>query len=157
MPELTWNDTSLAFLSSLYQAMPLFLVFDLALAAILGRQFLIWKSKQTQNTIWKARISGKWHVISLDNPSGSREITVYIFGYGVGGHYWAAILDLNIKMVSEHSKYISIRSGMPNLVVKVASFDFFGTFGSREITFTVSNMASAAILAAILILKVKTD
>ena len=45
-------------------------------------------------------------------------MTVHEFKYGVGGHYWAAILDLNVKMVSEHSKNFSIRSGMPNLVGK---------------------------------------
>ena len=31
---------------------------------------------------------------------------VHVFEYGDGCHYWAAILDLNVKMVSEHSKII---------------------------------------------------
>ena len=35
-----------------------------------------------------------------------------------------AILDLNLKMVSEHGKNLSIGSGIPNLVGKVASFAF---------------------------------
>ena len=39
MPELTENDTSFAFLSSLYQEKSLFLDFNLALAAILGHYF----------------------------------------------------------------------------------------------------------------------
>ena len=39
MPELTGNDTSFAFLSSLYQEKSLFHVFDMASAAILGRHF----------------------------------------------------------------------------------------------------------------------
>ena len=45
------------------------------------------------------------------------------------------ILDLNVRMVSERCKILSIRSGCPNLVGKVASFAFIGTFGSRDITF----------------------
>ena len=36
----------------------------------------------------------------------------------------AAILDLNIKMVSEYNKNLSIRSRMPNLVGKVSLFAF---------------------------------
>ena len=36
MPELTGNDTSFAFLSSLYQEKSLFLVFNMASAAILA-------------------------------------------------------------------------------------------------------------------------
>ena len=39
MPELTGNDTSFAFLSSLYQEKSLFLVFNMASAGILGRHF----------------------------------------------------------------------------------------------------------------------
>ena len=35
-----------------------------------------------------------------------------------------AILDLNVKMVSKRFKNPPIRSGMPNLVGKVASFAF---------------------------------
>ena len=49
-------------------------------------------------------------------------MTFYVFKYGVGGHFWAAILDLNVKIVSECSKNLSIRSGLPKLVGKVASF-----------------------------------
>ena len=62
-------------------------------------------------------------------------MTVYVFKYGVGSHFWAAILDLNVKMVSERSKNVFIRPGLPHLVGKVDSFAFFGTFGSRDITF----------------------
>ena len=33
-----------------------------------------------------------------------QEISLFMFfQYGVGSHVWAAILDLNVKMVSEHS------------------------------------------------------
>ena len=39
MPELTGNTTSVAFLSSLYQEKSLFLVFNMASEAILGRHF----------------------------------------------------------------------------------------------------------------------
>ena len=85
--------------------------------------------------ICKAKVSEIWHFIGLNNPSGSREMTVHVLEYGVWGHYWAAILDLNVKMVSEHSKNLSIGSGIPNLVGKVASFAFFITFGSRDVTF----------------------
>ena len=41
-------------------------------------------------------------------------MTVYVFKYDVGSHFWAAILDLNVKMVSERSKNLSIRYGLPN-------------------------------------------
>ena len=62
-------------------------------------------------------------------------MTVYVFKYGVGSHFWAAILDLNVKMVSERSKNHSIRYNLLNLVGKVDSFAFFRTFASRDITF----------------------
>ena len=62
-------------------------------------------------------------------------MTVYVFIYGVGSHFLAAILDLNVKMVSERSKNLSIRYGLPNLVGKSCFICFFGTFGSRDFTF----------------------
>ena len=64
-------------------------------------------------------------------------MAVFVFKNGVRGHFWASILDLNVKKVSERSKNLAIRSGLPNLVEKVASllfFFFFGKFGSRDIT-----------------------
>ena len=51
-------------------------------------------------------------------------MTFYVVKYGVGGHFWAAILDLNVKIVSECNKNLSIRSGLPNLVGRVDSFAF---------------------------------
>ena len=73
-------------------------------------------------------------------------MTVHAFEYGVGGHYWAAILDLNVKMVSEHGKNLSIGSGIPNLVGKVASFAFLSHLVQEISLLMVFNMASAAIL-----------
>ena len=64
---------------------------------------------------------------------------------------WEAILDLEVKMVSEHNENLSIRSGMRSNLVKILLHLLFGTFGSRDITFFWFNMA----LAAILDLKVK--
>ena len=61
-------------------------------------------------------------------------MTFYVFKYGVGGHFLAAILDLNVKIVSECSKNLSIRYGLPNLVRKVASFAFLAHL-VQEITF----------------------
>ena len=75
-----------------------------------------------------------------------KEITLYVFQYGVGGHYWAAILDFKVKMVSEHSKSLSIRPVMSNLVGKVASFAFVVHLVQEIPLFLVFNMASAAIL-----------
>ena len=72
-------------------------------------------------------------------------MTVHVFEYGVGGHYWAAILDLNVKMVSEHSKNLSIGSGIPNLVGKVALFAFLSHLVQEMSLLMVINMASAAI------------
>ena len=130
MPELTGNYTSFAFLSSLYQEMSLFLVFNVASAAILGCH-LEFESQDRPKMQWisiyqicKARIRGKWCFTGLKNPSGWRKITAYVFKYGVGDHYWATILDLNVKRVSEYNKSLSIRSGMPNLVGKVTLFAF---------------------------------
>ena len=127
MPELTGNYTSFAFLSSLYQEMSLFLVFNMASNGC----HLEFESQDKPKIQWisiyqicKVRISGKWRFTGSNNPSGSRKITAYVFKYGVGDHYWAAILDLNIKMVSEYNKNLSIRSRMPNLVGKVSLFAF---------------------------------
>ena len=111
----------------------------MALTAIFGRHFEF--ENQDRPKIWwipfyyicKARISGKWHFIGLSNTSDSREISVKC---GVGGHFWATILDLNVKLVSDRSKNLSIRSGMPNLVGKLLHLGFFGTFGSRDINFS---------------------
>ena len=52
-----------------------------------------------------------------------------------------AILELNVKMDSGRNKNLAIRSGLPNVVGKVAFICFFGTFGSRDITFNGFNMA----------------
>ena len=79
------------------------------------------------------------------------KITVYVFKYGVGGHYWAAIFDFKVKMVSEHGKNLSIRSVMSNLAGKYALFAFVGSLFQEISSFLVFNMA----LAAILDLKVK--
>ena len=73
-------------------------------------------------------------------------MTLHVFEYGVGGHYWAAILDLNVKMVSEHGKNLSIGSGIPNLVEKVASFAFLSHLVQEISLLMVFNMASVAIL-----------
>ena len=41
----------------------------------------------------------------LYGPSDSRDITFYVFQqYGAGGHFWAPILDLKVKMVLEDGK-----------------------------------------------------
>ena len=110
----------ICFLFSLYQEMSLFLVFNVASTAILGC-LLEFESQDRPKIQWiwlyqicKARISGKWHFTGLNNPYGSRKITAYVFKYGVGDHYWVAILDLNVKMVSEYNINLSVRSGMPN-------------------------------------------
>ena len=106
------------FLSSLYQETPPFLVSSMALASILGHHFdLKVKTDPKYNEYHSIRsakpeLVEKNHFIGLSNTSGSREITVYVFKYGVGAHFWAAILDLNVKMVSERSKNLSNRLGM---------------------------------------------
>ena len=74
------------------------------------------------------------HDINLSNTSSSREITVYVFKYGDGADFWAAILDLNVKMVSERSKNLFNGPWMPNLVGKIASFAFFLTHLVQEIS-----------------------
>ena len=155
MPELAGNDTLFAFLSSLHQERSLFLVFNMASAAILGHNCCIWKSRagpkyNEYHSIRSAKpkLVKNDTFIGLTNPSGSREMTVHVFEYGVGGHYWVAILDLNVKMVLEHGKNLSIGSGIPNLVGKVASFAFLSHL-VQEISLLglmVFNMASAAIL-----------
>ena len=71
-------------------------------------------------------------------------MTVHVFEYGVGGHYWAAIL--NVKIVSEHSKILSIGSGIPNLVGKVALFAFLSHLVQEMSLLMAFTMASAAIL-----------
>ena len=68
-------------------------------------------------------------------------MTVYVFKYGVGSHFWAAILDLNVKMVSERSKNLSIRYGLPNLVGKVDSFAFLAHLVQEISLLMVFNMA----------------
>ena len=68
-------------------------------------------------------------------------MTVYVFKYGVGSHFWAAILDLNVKMVSESSKNLSIRYGLPNLVGKVDSFAFLAHMVQEISLLMVFNMA----------------
>ena len=71
-----------------------------------------------------------------------REITVYVFKYGVGGHFWAAILDLKVKMVSENVKNHSVTFLMPELRRAVhSSHQFFG-----EVTNQVTNFKSPIFL-----------
>ena len=36
-------------------------------------------------------------------------IPVYAFQYGVGAYFWAAVLDLKVKMVWEHNSNHSLR------------------------------------------------
>ena len=74
-------------------------------------------------------------------------MTIHVFEYGVGGHYWAGILDLNVKMVSQHGKNLFIESGIPNLVGKVASFAFLSHLVQEISLLIVFNMALAAILS----------
>ena len=65
-------------------------------------------------------MSRKRHLIYLCNQSDSRDITLDVFQYGVDGHFWAAILDLKVKMVSENGKnyfIISIQINLTNLVL----------------------------------------
>ena len=93
-----------------------------------------------QNQTW-----WKMTLHTLSNISGSKEITAYVFKYGIRGHYWAAILDFYVKVVSESSKNLSIRSGMPNLVGKVASFAFLAHLVQEMSLLMVFNMASASI------------
>ena len=81
------------------------------------------------------------HPLGVSNTSGSREMPVYVFKYGVGGHFWAAILDLKVNMVSERSKNIFIKSGLPNLVVKVASLAFLAHLVQKISLLMVFNMA----------------
>ena len=54
-----------------------------------------------------------------------REITVYVFKYGVGGHFWAAMLDLKVKLVSENVKNHSVTFLMPEITANDTLFDFF--------------------------------
>ena len=68
-------------------------------------------------------------------------MTVYVFKYGVGSPFWAAILDLNVKMVSESSKNLSIRYGLPNLVGKVDSFAFLAHLVQEISLLMLFNMA----------------
>ena len=63
----------------------------------------------------------------------------------------AAILNFKVKIVSEHSRNLSIRFEMSNLVGKDASFAFVAHLAQEISLFLVFNMA----LAAILDLKVK--
>ena len=47
-------------------------------------------------------------------------MTVHVFEYDVGGHYWAAILDLNISRWFQNTvKIILLDLEIPNLVGKV--------------------------------------
>ena len=68
-------------------------------------------------------------------------MTVYVFKYGVGGHFWAAILDLNGKMVSERSKNLSIRPGLPNCVRKVDLVAFLAHLVQEISLLMIFNMA----------------
>ena len=68
-------------------------------------------------------------------------MTFYVFEYGFGGHFWEAILDLNVKIVSECSKNLFIRYGLPNLVGKVASFASLAHLVQEISLLMVFNMA----------------
>ena len=68
-------------------------------------------------------------------------MTVYVFKYGVGSHFWEAILDLNVKMDSERSKNLSSRYGLPNLVGTVYSFAFLAHLVQEISLLMVFNMA----------------
>ena len=76
-------------------------------------------------------------------------ITVYVFQYDVGAYFWAAILDLKIKMVSEHSKHYSqlvLQCVMPELTINDTLFAFLSHLYQEMSLFLVFNMSPAAIL-----------
>ena len=63
-------------------------------------------------------------------------ITVFFFQYSVSGHFEAAILVLNVKMVSEHNKNHSITCVMPELAGNDTLFAFLSSLLSKEVTFS---------------------
>ena len=73
-------------------------------------------------------------------------ITVFVSQYSVSGHFGAAILVLNVKMVSEHNKNCSITCVMPELAGNDTLFTFLSSLHQERSLFLVFNMASAAIL-----------
>ena len=76
-------------------------------------------------------------------------ITVYVFQYGVGAYFWAAILEFKVRMVQNIVKsfyYISITFMMPELSRNSTSFAFLSSLYQEMSFFLVFNMASAAIL-----------
>ena len=91
MPELTGNETSFDF-----HEMPLFLDLDMASVAILDPKYNKYHSVRSV----KPELVENDTSVGFNSPCGLGEITVYVFKYGVGGHYWAAILDFKVKMVS---------------------------------------------------------
>ena len=81
----------------------------------------------------------------LNHPSDLKEITVYVFKYGIKGQRWS----------QSRVKNLSIRSVMPNLVGKDASFAFLAYLVQEISIFLVFNIPLAAIsdLKAKIILK----
>ena len=101
--------TLFPFLPDLVQNISFFPVLTMVLGVILGSHLELYgqDSPKTQwilfyQIICDLRISRKRRLVCLYDPSHSRNITVHIFQYDVGGHARAAILDFNVKMVSEH-------------------------------------------------------
>ena len=93
-----------------------------------------------------SELAGKDTLIHLSDSSDSRDFTFNVFQYGVVGHFWAAIYDFKVKMVSENIKNHSVTFLMQEITEHDTLFDFFVPFVSRDTTFLVFNMASAAIL-----------
>ena len=111
-----------------------------------GPPYWTWKSRRTQNTIntiltdLQTRISRKWHFLSLNDTSGSTEITIMYLNMAseaTGPHErtetscivsdWVSQvkgeinkqtnklgghLGFKCQMISEHGKNLSIRSGL---------------------------------------------
>ena len=76
-----------------------------------------------------------------------QEISLFMFlQYGVGGHVWAAILDLNVKMISEHSYKHPFICMMPEITGNDSSFAFMPSLYQEKSLFQVFNMTLAAIL-----------
>ena len=69
--------------------------------------------------------------------------TFHVFEYG---HFWAAIFDLKVKMVSENVKNHSVSLLMAEITVNKTLFDFLSHLYQEMSLFLVFNMVSAAIL-----------
>ena len=116
------------FLPNLVQNISLFPVCTMVLAVILGSHLELYgqDSPKTQYIpfyqICDLKISRKRRLVCLYDPPDSRYITVHVFQYDVGGHVRGAIMDLNVKMVPEHSINHSITCVMPELTGNDTSF-----------------------------------